>query len=69
MTVSKAQMQAVNRYKAKKYKRIALEYPLTEIDGLKQSAAAAGQALNAYIRQAIKERQERETQSKGKTHT
>ena len=56
MTVSKAQLQAVYKYKAKSYKRIPLDVKLSEYDEIKAAADAAGQPINTYIKQAIRQR-------------
>lgn len=56
MTVSKAQLQAVYKYKAKTYKRIPLDYPISELATLMAAAAAANQPINTYIKQAIRQR-------------
>ena len=60
MTVSKAQLNALYKYKAKKYKRIPLDYPLDDLDKLTGAAAKSGESVNGYIKTAIKQRIERE---------
>lgn len=49
-----------NKYTNKAYDRIALFLPKGEKDVVKTAANAAGQSLNAYIKQAIAERMEKE---------
>lgn len=49
-----------NKYNDKAYDRIALFLPKGEKDGVKTAADAAGQSMNAYIKQAIAERMGRE---------
>ena len=44
------------QYKRDNLKRIPLDVPLSEYDLIKQAAQAAGQAVNTYIKQAIKQR-------------
>lgn len=56
MTTSKAQLQAIAKYKAKAYKRIPLDYPIAEYDDLKRAADQAGESVNGFIKQAIKDR-------------
>lgn len=48
------------QYKRDNLKRIPLDVPLSEYDLIKQAAQAAGQAVNTYIKQAIRERMNRE---------
>lgn len=60
MTVSKKQNDAVNRYKSRHYKRVPLEIPIADVPALEAAAAAAGQAVSAYIKTAIRQRMERE---------
>lgn len=56
MATSKAQQKATAKYKAKTYKRIPLDYPLSEYDDLKRGAAASGESVNGFIKSAIRER-------------
>jgi predicted HicB family RNase H-like nuclease len=48
------------KYARENIKRIPLDVPLKDYAGIKASAEAAGQGVNTYIKQAIRERQERE---------
>ncbi len=56
MTTSKAQLQAIAKYKAKAYKRIPLDYPISEYDELKRAAANNGESVNGFIKAAIRDR-------------
>ena len=56
MPTSKAQQQAVARYKAKNYSRIPLDVPKEYHEYLKTRAKQDGQSVNAWIKQAIDER-------------
>lgn len=56
MTTSKAQLQAIAKYKAKAYKRIPLDYPAAEYDALKQAALNQGETVNGFIKAAIRDR-------------
>lgn len=49
-----------NKYRDKAYDTISVFFPKGERDGVKAAADAAGQSMNAYIKQAIAERMERE---------
>lgn len=50
----------ISEYKREKLKRVPLDMQLSEYERVKASAAACGQPVNTYIKQAIKERQQRE---------
>lgn len=56
MTASKAQLKANYKYKAKTYKRIPLDYPISDYAALQQAARDAGESVNGYIKNAIKQR-------------
>ena len=58
MPTTKAQQEAVARYKAKKYSRIPLDVPKEYHEYLKARASQDGQSVNAWIKQAIDERAE-----------
>lgn len=51
-----------NRYIAKAYDRINLTVPKGDKGAIQAAAEAAGQSINAYTRQAIAERMERDNQ-------
>ena len=53
------QKEYIKNYRADKLKRVPLDMQLADYERLKQAATEAGQAVNAYIKQAIKERLER----------
>lgn len=56
MPVSKAQQKAVNKYMGANYDRINLTVPKGYKDTIKAHAAAAGQSVNAYIADAIRDK-------------
>ena len=49
-----------NKYKAENIKRVPLDMQITDYQELKAAAGAAGEKVNQYIKQAIRERMERE---------
>ena len=57
MPASKAHIKATNKWMAKAYDRINLTVPKGHKEAI-QTAAAAGQSVNAYINQAIDARME-----------
>ena len=57
----KPNYEAVKAYRTdNNIKRVPLDMPLAEYESIKASAHAAGQPVNAYIKQAVRERQERD---------
>ena len=58
MATSKAQQKAQNKWIAKAYDRINLTVPKGDKAVIKERAAAAGESVNEYINQAIKQRME-----------
>ena len=61
MTRSKASIQAQYKYNASHIKRIPLDVQLPDYDQIKQAAEASGETVNGYIKQAIRQRMERES--------
>lgn len=59
MTVSKAQQKAVNKYMKENYDRVNLTVPKGDKEKIAIAAAAAGQSVNAFINEAIKEKMEK----------
>ena len=59
MTVSKAQQKAVNKYMKENYDRVNLTLPKGDKEKIAIAAAAAGQSVNAFINEAIKEKMEK----------
>ena len=57
---TKAQNKATAKYKKANYKRIPLEIPLDQFSGIKAAADAAGESVNGYIKEAIRQRMESE---------
>lgn len=62
MPRTKASNQAQYKYNAAHLKRVPLDMQLIEYDALKEAATTAGLSVNGYIKQAIKEKIERETE-------
>lgn len=56
--------QASVKYKAQKIKRVPLDMQITEYEKVKAYAQAQGESVNGFIKQAIRERMERDTQEK-----
>lgn len=56
MAVTKAQMQAVAKYKEKAYKRIPLDVRKEDYEVIKRIADHLGESVNGFIKQAISER-------------
>lgn len=61
MPYNEKEKERTMKYAKENIKRIPLDVPLKDYDQIKASAEAAGQGVNTYIKQAIKERQVRET--------
>ena len=57
--VSKAQQRATAKYNAANYDRIEIKVPKGDKEIIAQAAAAAGQSVNAFINEAIKEKMEK----------
>lgn len=55
-TRTPAANKAQYKYNKKAYKRIPLDYPLSDVPELQQAAARSGQSINGFIKQAIKDR-------------
>ena len=56
MAVSDAQRRATAKYNAANYDRIEIKVPKGNKEIIAQAAAAAGQSVNAFINEAIKEK-------------
>lgn len=54
--VSKAQQKAVNKYVKNNYDRINVTLPKGKKADIQQAAAAAGESVNTYIKEAIERR-------------
>ena len=59
--ISKAQQKAVQKYVKKNYDRIELTVPKGQKDFISQLATAAGESVNGYIKKAVDQRMERES--------
>ena len=57
--VSKAQQRATAKYNAANYDRIEIKVPKGDKEIIAQAAAAAGQSVNAFINEAIREKMEK----------
>lgn len=60
MTVSKAQQKAVTKYMKENYDVFQIRMPKGEKEQIKAKADAAGESLNGYILQAVRDRMERD---------
>ena len=61
MPITEAQKKANIKYKQDNIKRIPLDVQKAEYDKIKAAADMAGEKVNAYIKEAIKQRMDRET--------
>ena len=52
--------ESINRYMAKAYDRITILVPKGDKEKIKAIAQDAGESVNAYINEAIRQRMERE---------
>lgn len=60
MPYNEKEKERTMKYARENIKRIPLDVQLREYAWINASAEAAGQGVNTYIKQAIRERQERE---------
>lgn len=67
--VSKAQQRATAKYNATNYDRIEIKVPKGDKEKISQAATEAGQSVNAYINQAIRERMGEDPDEVAKTGT
>jgi predicted HicB family RNase H-like nuclease len=58
--ITPAQRKAVGRYERDNYDKVLLRMPQGERERMKEAADAAGQSLNAYILDAIRDRMNKE---------
>lgn len=59
--ISKAQQKAVNKYVKNNYDRINVTFPKGQKEIITQAATAAGESVNGYIKKAVDQRMERES--------
>lgn len=59
--MGKAQTRATNKYISKAYDRINLTVPKGDKEKIVIAAAAAGQSVNGFINEAIRQRMEENT--------
>ncbi len=60
MPITENQKQSAYEYKKKNIKRVPLDMQKTDYEQLAACAASAGISVNGYIKQAIKEKMQRE---------
>jgi len=60
MPITEAQKKANIKYRQDNIKRIPLDVQKSEYDNIKTAADTAGEKVNAYIKEAIRQRIERE---------
>ena len=60
MAISEARKKYLYDYQKKKLKRVPLDMQLSDYERLKAAAVGAGQTVNGFVKQAIKEKIERE---------
>lgn len=56
MPATKAEMEAVNRYKRKHLKRIGFEMRIEEYEQVKTMCDSIGEPVNTFIRAAVRDR-------------
>jgi hypothetical protein len=64
MTASKASQRAVNKYVKNHYDRINVTFPSGEKSIIEAYAKQAGESVNSYIKNAVKERMQSEPMPK-----
>lgn len=65
MTISASKRAANNRWDAANMVTLGAKVKRTEADNVRAAAAQAGQSVQAYILQAIRERMERDNKQAG----
>lgn len=58
--ITPAQRKAVGKYEAANYDKVLVRMPKGEREEIKAAADAAGQSVNVYILEAVRDRMERE---------
>lgn len=56
MATTEAQKRAVMKYAKNNLKRVPLDVPLSMYEDIKNHAAAVGESVNGYIKQAVIDR-------------
>lgn len=56
MAYTQASYEASKKYREKNIKRVPLDMQMSEYEALKAAADAAGEAINQYIKTAIRQR-------------
>lgn len=59
--ISKAQQKAVQKYVKNNYDRVVVTFPKGRRKEIKTAATAAGESVNGYIKKAVDQRMERES--------
>ena len=67
MPYTETSYKASQKYKANNIKRVPLDMQLADYEKLRAAASAIGQPINAYIKQAISERMERDNSAQSAT--
>ena len=65
MAYNESSYEASKKYKAVKIKRVPLDMQIEEYAVLQVAAEAAGEKVNTYIKNAIRQRMEKENESGG----
>lgn len=65
MVYSEASKRATLKYRKTHYKRISLELKAEEHEALKAAADRAAESVNGYVKTAIRQRIDRETEDPG----
>ena len=60
MAYNESSYKAANTYKKQKIKRVPLDMQISNYEQLKSAADARGEKVNEYIKNAIRERMERD---------
>lgn len=60
--VSKAQQKAVNKYVKNNYDRINVTFPKGQKEVITAAAEAAGESVNGYIKKAVEQRMQRDSE-------
>ena len=64
MTYSESSYKASVKYRAANIRRVPLDMQISEYEDLRQAAAAAGVPVNTYIKQAIREKMQRDADAR-----
>ena len=62
--ITAAQRKAVGNYERNHYDKVLVRMPMGERDKIKEAADKAGQSVNVYILEAVRDRMDREANNK-----